>query len=157
MRKIIFFLLIITYNQTFAQQKKDSCCITNKELVGTWQRDSKVIGSGLNQNFVFYGNGTFVLNLVNEGEDARSLIKLKGKYRVTKDELYLTILSKTILEGELEIAGMGSSLSLIQFGAKSKIREIKEPSPKEFIDPCYITRITRSQIKLNNELYYKLK
>lgn len=47
-------------------------------------------------------------------------------------------------------------VGLIQFGANSKIKEVKELSPKEFIDPCYTTLFSRSQIKLNNEVYYKI-
>lgn len=158
MRKIIYtFLLIITCSQVFSQKKKDVSYITKDELIGTWQRGSNLVGNGLNQHFVFNKDGSFVLNLDSDGDDARSLIKLKGKYRLTKDELYLTILSKTLIEGELEVGSEGITSNLLQFGANSKIKEIKEPNPKEMLDPCYITVINRSKIKLNNQVYYKIK
>lgn len=157
MKKTMFVLMMVIYSQAFAQQKKGTDYLTKDELVGTWQIRSRLIGNGLNQHFVFSKDGTFVLNLYSDGDDARSLLKLKGKYRLTKDELYLTILSKTIVEGELEIGDMAITSSLIQFGAGAKIKEIKEPNPKEMLDPCYISILSRSNIKLNNEVYYKVK
>lgn len=158
MKKILIIVLsIVSCCCVFAQQKKTVSYITRDELVGVWQKGSKTVGSAMNQNFVFSKDGTFILNLDSEGDDARSLIKLKGKYRLVKDELYITILSKVFIEGELEIGSEGMTFSLFQFGANSKIKEIKEPSPKEMLDPCYITVISRTNIKLNNQIYYKVK
>ncbi len=157
MRKIIFILLIVTCGQVFAWQKKDTSYLTKEELLGTWQRGTKITGNGLNQHFIFKSDGSFVLNLYNDGDDARSLIGLKGKYRLLKDKLYLTITSRKIVEGELGIGDMALTSSLLEFGPEAKAKEVKEINPKEMLDPCYITTISRTNIKLNNQNYYKIK
>lgn len=157
MKKIFFSLLIMTFSITFAQQKKDSYFLSNNDLIGVWQRDSNIIANVLNQNFEFYNNGTFILNLGNEGDDARSIIKLKGKYRLVNDKLIFTIISRTVVEGKLEIGDTGISFGIFVFGEDSKYKEIKEPNPKELVDPCYITLITKSKIKISNETYFKVK
>ncbi|WP_293312924.1 hypothetical protein [Pedobacter sp. UBA5917] len=154
---LMVILLITTYCSTRAQEKKPVSYITNNALIGVWQKGSKIVGSGIDQHFVFSKDGRFILNLYSEGDDARSLIRLKGKYRLVKDELYLTILSKVFVEGELEIGSEAITSSLLQFGTNSKIREVKVPNPKEISDPCYITVISRTNIKLNNQVYYKIK
>lgn len=154
---LIVVLLTISCSHVFSQEKQSLAYITKDGLVGTWQRGSKVVGSAMNQNFIFGKDGTFVLNLDSEGDDARNLIKLRGKYRLVKDELYLTILSRIYVDGDLEVAGMGITFSLLQFGANSKIREVKEVNPKEILDPCYITVTSRNNIKLNNQVYFKVK
>ena len=156
-RNLLFILLLTVFSVTFAQPQKDSCCISKKDLIGIWQRDSNIIGNGLNQNFEFYNNGTFVLNLGNDGDDVRDIIKLKGKYRLQSDKLYFTIISRTLVEGKIEMGEMGTTFGIFQFGRDSKIKEIKEPTSKELPDPCYITLIKKSKIKLNNEVYYKIK
>jgi len=158
MKKIfIVVLFVVSFLHVFAQDKKVNGYVTKEELVGTWQKGSKVVGSAMNQNFVFGKDGTFVLNLDSEGDDARNLIKLRGKYRLVKDELYLTILSRTYIDGDLEMGGMGMTFSLLQFGSNSKMREVKEANPKEMLDPCNIAVISRTNIKLNNQVYYKVK
>lgn len=157
MRKIIFVLIMLCCIQAVAQQKQEESSLTKEQLIGSWQKGSKVVGSGLNQHFIFNKDGTFVLNLDSDGDDARNLITIKGKYRMVKNELYLTVLSKTYIDGELEMGGVGVTFSLLQFGVNSRIKEIKEPNPKEMLDPCYITVITRTNIKLNNQTYYKVK
>lgn len=95
MRKIIFVLIILGYVQAIAQQKQEASALSKEQLIGTWQKGSKMIGNGLNQNFIFNKDGTFILNLDSDGDDARNLITIKGKYRMVKNELYLTVLSKT--------------------------------------------------------------
>lgn len=153
---IIILFTITLPKQIFAQQNQDSCCISQKELTGIWQRNNKIVGNGLGQNFEFYENGTFVLNLGNESDDLRNTIQLKGKYRLDKDKLFFTITSKTIVEGKIELADGGISLSLFEI-VDWKEKEIKELQPKEFKDPCYITLFSEGHIKLNNEVYYKIK
>ena len=125
-------------------------------MVGTWQRNYNRAGNGLFENFHFFSNGTFVLDLSGNNDDARSLIKLKGKYRLTNDSLYFTILSRTVEEGKIEMVDPGVNRGIFTFD-DSTIKEIKEKNPKELTDPCFITIIKPNKIKLNDELYYKIK
>jgi len=159
MRKIslsFFFILNVLSIQLFAQQKKDSCCLSKKDIIGTWQRNTSIVGNGLNQNFQFFKNNSFVFNIGNEADDVRNVIQLKGKYRLDKDALYFTITSRTIVDGPIEIADGGISLNIFSI-KEIKTREVAERNPKELPDPCYITLFTNSHIKINQEIYYKVR
>lgn len=152
---IVFVTSIMISKNATAQKSVEHCCITQNELVGIWQEKSETLGSGLMQNFHFFSDGTFILNLGDDGDDARTLTQIKGKYRLNADSLHFTIFSRTIVEGEIGISDMTSlSIFSIQNG---KIRELQESDPKEINAPCYVTTYSRVKIKLNNELYYKIK
>jgi len=138
------------------QPKKESVWLSSTEIVGTWQRDSKEVGSGLLQNFKFSKNNTFVLNLGSDADDARDIIQLNGKYRLVKDSLFFTITSKKVVEGKIQIADGGISLNLFNISGKN-VREIPEKDSKESPDPCYITRISKAHIKISQEQYYKIE
>ncbi len=155
-RLVIFLAFVLAFTEASGQQKKDSCCLSKKDIIGVWQRNDSIIGSGLGQNFQFFNNNTFVFNIGTDADDARNLIQLKGKYRLNKNMLYLTITSKTILEGKIGIADAGISLNIFSI-KDEKAKEIKEPNPKEISDPCYITFFTTKHIKLSNEVYYKVQ
>ena len=153
---LIIAMTSIIAHKADCQTKKESVWLTPTEIVGTWQRGSKEVGSGLLQNFQFSKNNTFVLNLGNDADDARDIIQLKGKYRLVKDSLFFTITSKKVVEGKIQIADGGISLNLFTISGKN-VREIPEKDSKESPDPCYITRISKTHIKISQEQYYKIE
>ena len=109
----------------------------------------------MGQNSQFNEDGTFVLNLGTSSDDARMLVQLKGRYRVDADNLFFTILSRVVREGEIELSDAGIDLNLFYIrGAVQK--EQMEVDPKEISDPCYIEFISCKKMKLNNEIYYKV-
>lgn len=152
---IIIFVVCLSPRQMFSQQK-DLCCLSKENIIGTWQRNDSIVGNGLNQNFQFFKNNTFIFNIGNDADDMRDIIQLKGRYRIMKDTIYFTITSKTILDGPIEIADPGISLNIFSIGGK-KVKEVAERNPKELPDPCYITLFTNTHIKINQENYYKIK
>jgi hypothetical protein len=157
MKRVFAFTIISSLmfvSNVFGQQKKDSCCISKKQLIGIWQRDSKIVGSGLNQNFQFNADGTFIFNVGSYNEDARDLIKLKGRFRLDQSDLYFTITSRTYVEGKINIEDPGISLAI--FSVDGKIKEVAEVNPKEIPTPCYIS-LYKDHIRLNAERYYKIK
>jgi hypothetical protein len=159
MNKLIKILLLLIflcqYLKAPAQEKKESH-ITKKALIGTWQKDSYRVGNGLNQNFQFFNDGRFIFTNGNFGDDAVSTIKLKGRYRLTRDSLFFTITSKTIVDGELEMIDPGIDQGIFQYGSKSIIKEVKVANPKEMAEPCFVAYLKRGKIKLNSEVYYKV-
>lgn len=153
-----YSLLILAFLSihVFGQAKHDSCCISKKDLVGVWQRNTRRVGNGLEQNIEFFNNGAFIINLGNETDDARALIALKGKYRLAKNELYITILSKKMVEGghiDTDDPGISSSIFSITGG---NIKDIAEANPVEITDPLNITIIKKCNIKLGSEVYFKI-
>ena len=157
MKYFCISLLILTLSQaSFAQITKDSAGLSKQQIVGTWQRNDSLVGSGLGQNFQFFADNSFVFNIGSEADDVRDIIQLKGKYRLVKDMIYFTITSRKVIEGAIEISDPGISLNIFNI-AGSKVREIPEKDPKELADPCYITLISKSHIKIDQEKYYKIK
>ncbi|MEO5585938.1 MAG: hypothetical protein ABIQ75_10820 [Flavobacteriales bacterium] len=125
------------------------------DLIGVWQRDHSIVGSGPGQNFQFKEDSTFVLDLGTISDDARMLVQLKGHFRLDADELFFTILSRVVREGEIDISDAGIDLNLFSIrGAVEK--EQMEVDPKEIADPCYIQFISCKKMKLNNEIYFKV-
>lgn len=140
----------------YAQGNKDSCCMTTKDLVGIWQRDTKKVGNGLQQNFRFFDDGTFVVNFSNESEDARGIIAISGKYRLVRNKLFLTIISKTVVEGG-KIVPTGSNETFFIFGIEGgEAKELKEANPEELADPIYVRIDGKDHIEISNETYYKI-
>jgi len=141
----------------FGQGKKDSCCIEKDDLMGVWQRDSKRVGNGLEQNFRFFNDGTFVVHFSNDNEDSRGIYALKGKYRLVKNQLYLTIISRKVVEGGKIITAQSNETSYIFTIEGGTVKEIKENDPKELPDPIYVILKPDGHILLGNETYYKIR
>ena len=77
-------------------------------------------------------DGTFVLNLYSEGDDARYLTALKGRYRLVNDELYFTIISRILVDGKITLGDPGLTSSLFQFSSDAKQKEVKSLAPKKY-------------------------
>ena len=152
---LMIFILTAISTEMFGQQKKDSCCLSKKDFIGTWQRDSPIVGDGIGQNFKFFSNNSFLFNIGNDGDDMRNIVQLKGKYRLVKDTLYFTIVSRVILDGPIEIADGGIALNIFNIG-DNKAKTVYERNPKELSTPCFITRYSNKHIRISAEVYYKV-
>ena len=156
MKRIHFFIVIILFSvQIFAQQKNDTVYLSQKDIIGTWQRNNSIVGDNLNQNFIFYKNGTFALYLTNDDEDVRNIIKLKGLFRLNKGKIYFTITSRIVMDGEIETGGIGMDGFIFGIVVNGQLKEIPESNPQE-LEPCYITVFDQKHIKINNEEYFKI-
>ena len=159
-RTIVAFFLLLTSILSglacLAQHKKDTVFLTKKNLLGVWQRGTKLVGDGLNQNFRFYPDGTFALNFDNGDEDLRIIWALKGRYRLVENKLYLTIVYRTVVEGgHIEISGSSEDLDNFDI-ADGVVKDIREPHIKELPDPLYISLKEGGHIGIGNEDYYKI-
>jgi hypothetical protein len=160
MRTIIVFCLLLTSIFSgltcLAQQKKDTTLLTRDSLVGVWQRDTKRVGNGLRQNFRFYADSTFVLHFYNGDEDLRVIWSLKGRYRLVKDKLYLTIVYRTVIDGG-RIESSGSNEDYYNFMmAGGIVKDIREKEIKEMPYPLHIKQNDKGYIEIGNEDYYKI-
>lgn len=126
-----------------------------KDLAGIWQRGSEVVGNGLGQNFQFSPDGQFVLNAEDERDDLRVIMQVKGKYRLFKDQIYFTILSKKVLDGG-EI-WVGDTLDGNVFSIQgAQIIDVKIANPKEIQDGCTIRVLNYNHIRVINVDYYRV-
>jgi hypothetical protein len=147
---------VILTLKTTAQGKKDTTSISNQDLIGVWQRSFKDVGNGLEQNIRFFRDGRFEVHFADGGDDARDIYALKGTYRLVKTALYFTFTARVVYEGgKMAISGSNEDGNIFQLtGGTTK--EIKEPEPKESSEPVFISIITKGNIRLDNEVYFKL-
>ncbi|HTD98016.1 MAG TPA: hypothetical protein VK668_01965 [Mucilaginibacter sp.] len=154
-KKSFLFLLIIV-NVCSAKKLLAQQTLSVKNLVGVWQYESPTVGDELNQSFAFFGNRNFFFNNGKLGDDLVSTGVLKGRYRLDKNKIYFTIISRTIIDN----ANIGVKNSAIDFGIFQYNdivpRVITEKKPKEIEDPAIITFIKPNHIKINDEDYYKV-
>jgi hypothetical protein len=154
MKPLTVAILILLFSAKLFSQSAEKY-LSKQELAGIWQRYDSLVGSGIGQNFHFKENNTFVLNLGSDEDDARDITQLKGTYRLVKNEIYFTIKSRTVIDGNIVLSDGGISLNL--FDIHGKGREIPEKTPKEFSVPCDITFLSQKHIKINAVSYYKVK
>lgn len=161
MKKILVLLPAIAFSVSlcYAQSnlsKQSRIPFATINLVGVWQENDTIEGSGLLQNFQFFNDGRFELNLCNPNEDIRDIIAIKGRYRLIGDSLMVTILSKNvIIGGQINLDGGGSETKMFTIEG-GDIKEIYIENPKELSDPLYITIISPKCIRIENEIYYKI-
>ncbi len=152
-----FFVALAPVLWVSAQTKKDSCCLAQKDLEGVWQRDQQGVGNGLEQNVRFYPDQSFFLDMSsNDGEDARGIVSLQGKYRLVKNKLYLTVLARGVVQGG-KVVMLNQQESTSIFGIEAgTVKLINEVNPKEMPVPLRISFLQEGGIMLGSETYYKL-
>lgn len=155
---LIFIGLTLCFsNSVEAQKYVHSNSIGISGLIGRWQRNTNMVGNGLGQNFQFFKDSSFILHLGDDGDDARRVVSLKGKYLIKKDALFFTILSQTeIIGGKVAVDPDAYGLSFHIFNIDSG-KLVEFPVKNPIVEaPCYITIINKSCIKLDNETYYRI-
>jgi len=78
---LIIFSSIVCFSQNYNEKNN---------FVGIWQADTTIEGSAWLDNYQFFANGNFIFNF-NEYDSNKRLDCLKGKYRLSKDTMYLIV------------------------------------------------------------------
>ena len=68
------------------------------EIVGIWQLSSPEIGSAYLDTYQFFPNGLFVFH-VNEYDELKQIVSIKGKYVVYQDSIKLAPISMVTYNG----------------------------------------------------------
>lgn len=154
--KKLFILLLVIANVCCAKRMYAQQQLTVKDLVGVWQYGSPRIGDQLNQSFAFFNNGNFFFNNGKLGDDLVALRGLKGHYRLEKNKMYFTIISRLLVDND----NIGVTTPEVEDGIfiyKDILpNEIFMKEPKEISDPVAIIVIKPNHIKINDEDYYKV-
>jgi len=153
---IMFTVVLLVKSHLYAQTDLP---ISKQNLTGLWQINSPRVGNGYAECFSFFGDGTFVYQY-DPSDDTRVIIKLKGKYRLDKGGLYLTILSRIERVGGKILTGAGGTDEYLFVYDNDKMKQVPETAPKE-LDPLIITKVNMVNNKIdfyiNNRHYYKVE
>lgn len=153
-KSLLLFLIVakVCCDRPLYAQKK----LTVKNLIGVWQYGSSKVGDQLNQSFTFFGNGVFFFDNGKLGDDLVSTVELKGRYRLDKNQMYFTIVSRSMIDNDnIGVKESQSDFGIFEYKNTSP-KVVKIKNPKELIDAVTITVITPSHIKINDEEYYKV-
>jgi len=89
MGKIVLAIVtLLSCISSFAQKYSGS--IKGKDLIGTWQANTEVIGDAMQENFHFFANGKYIYNF-NGYDDVKRILGVIGHYRFDGEQLFLTI------------------------------------------------------------------
>ena len=128
MKKIYLKTTIILFVSIFTFYDSGKAQSTSDSIVGVWQ-DSKIVASGWSNTFLFFKNGEFKF-FYNQMDCAKREISFSGRWKVSDDELKLTVTHKIIIKGgTLELStGSCATDSMIVGGIEKTIK--LKPSEK---------------------------
>ena len=133
--------------------------ISKQNLTGLWQINNPRVGNGYAECFSFFADGTFIYQY-DPSDDTRVIIKLKGKYRLDKGGLYLTVLSRVERVGGKILTGAGGTDEYLFVYDNDKMKQVPEIAPKE-LDPLIISKVNiannKTDFYINNRHYYKVE
>jgi hypothetical protein len=157
MKRILILFIVIQSVSSHLYAQSD-LPISKQKLIGLWQINSPRVGNGYAECFSFFGDGTFIYQY-DPSDDTRGIIKLKGKYRLDKGGLYLTILSRVERVGGKILTGAGGTDEYLFVFDNDKMKQVTELAPKE-LDPLIISKVNTVNNKIdfyiNNRHYYKV-
>lgn len=149
---LVLFIFIFVFSASVKSQS------LGDSLVGVWQ-DSKAVASGWSNSFLFFKNGKFKF-FYNQMDCAKREVSYSGKWKAKGDELILTILEKTVIEGgKLEPStGSCASDSMIVGGFEETVRLQYEEKVLYSVSHVYIDYdddIQRQKIYIDAMPYWK--
>lgn len=150
----VIFGIGIFCNSSLAQWKPLQ--LKTSELAGVWQADDSLLTSGWEDAYCFFKDGEFEFH-INENNSLRTILSLKGLYRVSHDTLFTQISSRTELVGGNVVRGNPETVGEWQIVGYT-IKVIKQPSKWEyvFIGSCAIDENSLRCISLGGRTYYKI-
>ena len=125
---LLLFLLFLGKGAKSSEEGK----IDRKELIGIWHI-MPVLGSGWNDNYHFFQDGTFRYDY-NEMDGEKRIINKSGNWSVKDNKLFLKITKKTVITGGEFIKASGSIATDYEI-IKGIIEEVELSSPEEIIYP----------------------
>jgi len=156
MRLLIIICLSFYIKGAIAQEQKQYIS-SSKELVGTWQYNTPQLGDAYGKNFQFYKNGTFVLNY-SQYNDIGRIAKITGKYEAKDSSIYLTLVSRTEVEGGKLVAGsygFQKEEFVLNGGKPVTIKQTGE-KPEPFVLTKCKSKNGAKCIQINNNKYYQI-
>lgn len=117
MRSISLILCILPFSFLIqGKQTKQVEKIEQKEIIGTWQKNTPIESDALNEAYCFFSNGTFKYYF-NRYHEWNRISLLNGEYIISKDTLYLKLKDRVervggeIHKGNIENVVLGWYLS----------------------------------------------
>ena len=154
MKNIMILIFILLVPSSFAQNNNQ--VISQDSLVGVWQAGNNMLAAGLADNYQFFKDGEFKYNFNSMSCGLRRLWSILGKYKISKDELILTVTATyESVGGHIEEAGTEEGENGFQIvGDKMEIVKQDEPSTLHFFIDKYDNK--NRSLKINFRIFFKL-
>ena len=154
MKTKFIFLFILSFSTIFAQNIKQ--VISQDSLIGIWQADNNLLAAGLADNYQFFKDNTFKYNFNSMSCGLRRLWSILGYYKLTNNELILTINSTfESVGGHIEAGGTEEGeKGFVIVGDEMKIIDQKETSILHLLLNGY--DIKDNSLEIDFRKFYKL-
>jgi hypothetical protein len=153
-----FLIAVLMFSKSYSQQD-NKLILKQPDLIGVWQINSEIVGSGLNAYFQFYPKGKFIYN-TNGYDELNPLRSISGEYKIDHNILYLKIREYKHLAG-YKIVESSPAFQFGHFildGGKVVISKQIDSSYSE-----HEVKITKSKkvalkkcISIDSEIYFKV-
>ena len=153
MRTVQILILLLSLSACSSSQ-----VLVNKELTGVWQNETKEIASGWLDTYQFFDDSHFIFNL-NQYDEARRVLSLKGHYRIKGDTLFFKVDSTVeLVGGYFERSTFTSIHGSWSLSGNVTKKEIKLPDTEE--QYAIIKRCNEEKqidcILIDESIYYKM-
>lgn len=127
---------------------------SSQNIIGLWQRDSNIVGSGTNETYHFFENGKFEF-CVSQYLYLNTIISFQGIYKINNDQICFVIKSrKEIVGGQIEQGSLGFQDNWVISG--STIKEIKQDSIPYNFNFSIEVKEKKTVLQIGNTTYYKV-
>jgi len=157
MKASLFILMILTISVLSGSSSAQTHDLEiKKELVGVWQ-DSEGVGSGLTNNYQFFGNGRFHFNY-NEMDGTKRVLSYSGFWNIHKGKLHLHTNRITLLIGGKWIKSTGSIATGYEIEGGRVIRKRIAPVEKSAheLSAFALEDETYMTVRIDGDKFWKL-
>jgi len=151
----ILMVTIIRLSNANAQST-DTEIINKSDLIGTWQVNSTVTGSGLRANFRFFKDSRFIYTNDN-GDYINPLISIHGIYQIEGKLLKLKVDSIEVLTG-FKVVESDPGYQFGPFQMEGGEKKLYKQNGSAYVGHTYSYFKTKSQVKLiiDSAPYYRV-
>ena len=142
-RVILLVLLLLVTN------------LSSQNIVGTWQINSEIVGSGLNESYRLFENGNFEF-VVSQYSYLTNLVSFNGIYKIQNNQICFVITSRKERVGTYVTQGSPAwQGNWILEG--DDIKEVKQDSVTYCFDYSLTSKENQSILQIGNTTYYKIR
>lgn len=131
--------------------------VLSQSVIGSWQRDADLIGSGTGEMYKFHKDGKFQF-FISQYIYMNSILSFSGTYVVKDGRICFKIIEREeIIGGHIEQGSLGFQDNWVLEGGT--IEKVKQDSIVNYCFDCKLDHDNnnRTVMQLGNAKYYKIK